>query len=96
MVRATAAVCLAAALLAACGETKPQTEAERQAHAEEQARACAPRRVTEAPDGTVLWRVSSGCERLNSWNDVYFSSSGTSTRVTQGKSTRPVEVPNVQ
>lgn len=43
-----------------------------------------------APDGTKLW------ETIRHGRRVYFSSTGTSTTETAGKSTRDIEVPNTQ
>jgi hypothetical protein len=50
-------------------------------------------KISEAPDGTILWR-SKIWHEAGWWEDVYFSSGGTRRVVPSGKSSRVAIVPN--
>lgn len=80
-----AACCIG--LLSACKcsvDTKPQVESIPTNTVE---------KISEAPDGTILWK--SKVWQASGWyEDIYFSSSGTQRTVPSGKSTRVVTVPN--
>lgn len=57
---------------------------------------CTPKLIATSPDGVNLWRLDRRCEKLSSFHDLYWSSSGTQTQMPSGKTTYPVGVSNGQ
>lgn len=66
-------------------------------HAEWQKEVCKPKKITQSPDGVILWYVGSDCDGVR-YRGVYFSSRGTRAEHREGtaKTRRTVidEVPN--